>query len=663
MLDPTGMSSLILDERYLRLSGTSMAAPHVSGLAALVLSAHPTFSNEDVRQAIRSSAADVGDAGFDLLHGFGRIDAGAALEIEAPLTVRIDQPTENAAIGVDSVNVTGAVGGEALASARVFLSRLDALGNLEPIGPEHIAATEGTLATLDASALAEGPYLIRLVALDRDGRRFEDAVQVSKQTTVIERLTDDALHQGEPSVSGRYAAWTEDDFNQPEPPATRLVLLDLRDRSRRDLPLPSGRPDAMALSDDHLAYAAGEEGTLRLIDLQSGLDRPFHQPDSDNLPVALALSGDRIVWEDPSENRILLHEIGGGRTRSVSETRPGATYPALDGDRIVWTEEADVVLHDLRDGSYTTISEPADGACYYPSISGDDVVWSYDPDRRNERFEVFHRDLRTGLVRKIVEARPRLQALKVSSGRAVWSDLSRGNRDVFVYDLATGATRAVTNTPDFENIIEISGRNLVWNAFRRRDREAEANYETDVDFHHFPADAPAARAGFVGGVRLLDQIGFAFNIAPDRHAATVLFDSFDLELDEGRDAQSVATRTETVVLPVMGNEEEIGVRQIVRGYASIDPGLRALLVANCCGRTELKDLTGTAGDYQFEFDATLGVGQEYSATFLLLVERAGSESDGSGYVTIDSLDVEIDPSSGTGTDGSAGGVGAVGGSG
>ncbi len=49
---------------YTRLSGTSMAAPHVSGLAALILSQNPSYSNEDVRQVVRVSATDLGTSGI-----------------------------------------------------------------------------------------------------------------------------------------------------------------------------------------------------------------------------------------------------------------------------------------------------------------------------------------------------------------------------------------------------------------------------------------------------------------------------------------------------------------------------------------------------------------------------------------------------------------------
>lgn len=64
--------------------GTSMATPHVSGLAALLLARFPTYSPEQVASAILDNAEDLGDAGWDEHFGCGRIDASQALAVGAP---------------------------------------------------------------------------------------------------------------------------------------------------------------------------------------------------------------------------------------------------------------------------------------------------------------------------------------------------------------------------------------------------------------------------------------------------------------------------------------------------------------------------------------------------------------------------------------------------
>jgi len=59
-------------------SGTSMATPHVTGVAALVWSNHPECSNREIRTALSTSALDIEAEGYDYLTGWGLVQADAA---------------------------------------------------------------------------------------------------------------------------------------------------------------------------------------------------------------------------------------------------------------------------------------------------------------------------------------------------------------------------------------------------------------------------------------------------------------------------------------------------------------------------------------------------------------------------------------------------------
>ncbi len=65
---------------YGTLEGTSQAAPHVSGLIALMLSIDPTLTIEEIRGFLRDNAVDLGAVGYDEFFGAGRIDARATLD-------------------------------------------------------------------------------------------------------------------------------------------------------------------------------------------------------------------------------------------------------------------------------------------------------------------------------------------------------------------------------------------------------------------------------------------------------------------------------------------------------------------------------------------------------------------------------------------------------
>lgn len=65
---------------YSNFQGTSMAAPHVSGIALLLMEAFPDASAVEIKEALYYTAKDLGDVGEDNTYGRGMIDAEAAYQ-------------------------------------------------------------------------------------------------------------------------------------------------------------------------------------------------------------------------------------------------------------------------------------------------------------------------------------------------------------------------------------------------------------------------------------------------------------------------------------------------------------------------------------------------------------------------------------------------------
>lgn len=70
----------LVENTYDYYNGTSMATPHVSAAAAVLLSANPAFTAAQVRSALESTALDLGATGVDNAYGHGEIQMKKALK-------------------------------------------------------------------------------------------------------------------------------------------------------------------------------------------------------------------------------------------------------------------------------------------------------------------------------------------------------------------------------------------------------------------------------------------------------------------------------------------------------------------------------------------------------------------------------------------------------
>ncbi|MDI6826147.1 MAG: S8 family serine peptidase [Candidatus Aenigmarchaeota archaeon] len=72
------------DDYYKIFSGTSMSAPCIVGVAALTWSNFPWMTRDQIRTQLRITSEDLGEKGFDVKYGHGRINARKAVESIPP---------------------------------------------------------------------------------------------------------------------------------------------------------------------------------------------------------------------------------------------------------------------------------------------------------------------------------------------------------------------------------------------------------------------------------------------------------------------------------------------------------------------------------------------------------------------------------------------------
>ncbi|HEV58556.1 MAG TPA: redoxin domain-containing protein [Phycisphaerales bacterium] len=144
---------LVEGDLYIRAVGTSMAAPHVTAAAALLLEANPQLTATQVKELLQSTALDLGAPGWDNIYGWGRIDLEKALDslpaAAGELAVEITDPNDPSSVLQNQVfDLAAAVtclGGDGCGEVNVLAEWAEANdpnGMFFPLGLESPLATE-----------------------------------------------------------------------------------------------------------------------------------------------------------------------------------------------------------------------------------------------------------------------------------------------------------------------------------------------------------------------------------------------------------------------------------------------------------------------------------------------------------------------------------------
>jgi hypothetical protein len=170
---------------YSQWQGTSFSAPVVAGVAALMMSARPDLSGDQIKSLMYSTAVDLGAAGRDPIFGYGRVNAAAAVQAAKAYQAATDTTAPVASIAAPLANstVSGVVGVNVNASDNVGVARVDLTVN------GTVVATDTTAPfsfSWNSAGVANG--MANLVAVAHDaagnvGRSTTVAVNVANQTT------------------------------------------------------------------------------------------------------------------------------------------------------------------------------------------------------------------------------------------------------------------------------------------------------------------------------------------------------------------------------------------------------------------------------------------------------------------------------------------------
>ena len=163
-------------DSYAEVSGTSASSPFVSASAALILS-RGNFTNEEVKQILKSTADDIESPGWDLKSGAGRLNLYRALSVTAPSIVKFNNPLQDFSTKADSLKISATILSAYFEDYSLYLGT-----GLNPTNWQALISkgqnqfSDKNIYNLDISNFQDSSYCLRLVVDQSNGKTLEERV-------------------------------------------------------------------------------------------------------------------------------------------------------------------------------------------------------------------------------------------------------------------------------------------------------------------------------------------------------------------------------------------------------------------------------------------------------------------------------------------------------
>ncbi len=216
------------NNNYASISGTSAATPHVAGAAALILSLG-NYTNEEVKQILKSTSDDIDEPGWDIYTGAGRLNIYRAVTVIAPSVIKINHPKQDFATLDNDLKINATVLSPLFSSYNLYYGYgLNPVNWISLIEQGSNQFSNEDIYTLNLTSLPDSVYCLRLVVALNNGRTLEERVNffISRTPPITELISVGpafygdkttilaAMYTDEPTVTRMfYRRLGENEFN------------------------------------------------------------------------------------------------------------------------------------------------------------------------------------------------------------------------------------------------------------------------------------------------------------------------------------------------------------------------------------------------------------------------------------------------------------------
>ncbi|WP_444997605.1 S8 family serine peptidase [Aliikangiella sp. IMCC44359] len=268
-------------------TGTSMAAPHVTGAVALILDAKPSLSIEEVRSVLRDTAVDLGAPGHDNAFGAGLINVKAAVDKVSDGDMSTPTEAEFSYRISDVYNVS--FSDESQAGSDKDGNKLTIESWSWSFGDRNSSSEQNPTHTY----AEEGNYNVELTVTDSSGESYT-STQIVKISDIVTPPDEIELVPGKTyNLSGNAGEWSYYYFNNTD--AANKVISALTSGGNGDIDLYIRYQEKPTLDIfDCRSYSPNNNESCTISNLQQGVYKVgvYYYSSSQNATLTFNVSKD-----------------------------------------------------------------------------------------------------------------------------------------------------------------------------------------------------------------------------------------------------------------------------------------------------------------------------------------------------------------------------------